>query len=124
VSAIKEALSPFPSIVFAYFYGSARESSIVGNIDIAVCFDPAVLPEEQLDVTLSLSASLSAKLGLDVDVRILNNSAVGYRFAVTGGELLFCRDEHLRSEFVERTRQEYFDFEPFMRQNLRDLLTP
>lgn len=124
MSVIKEELSTFPSIVFAYFYGSARESLIVGDIDIAVYFDRNVLPEEQIDLTLTLSASLSAKLGLEIDVRPLNNTAVGYRFEVTGGELLFSRDEHVQSEFVERTRQEYFDFKPLMEQNLRDLLEP
>jgi predicted nucleotidyltransferase len=124
MSVIKEELSTFPSIVFAYFYGSARESLIVGDIDIAVYFDRNVLPEEQIDLTLALSASLSARLGLEIDVRPLNNTAVGYRFEVTGGELLFSRDEHVQSEFVERTRQEYFDFKPLMEQNLRDLLEP
>ncbi len=122
ISIIKEDLFSFPSIVFAYFYGSARESLIVGDIDIAVYFDRKVLPEEQLDLTLALSASLSAMLGLETDVRHLNNTAVGYRFDVTGGELLFSRDEDMRLEFVERTRQEYFDFKPLMEQNLRDLL--
>jgi len=121
---IKEVLSAFPSIVFAYLYGSARESLIVGDIDIAVYFDRITLPEEQIDLTLALSTSLSAKLGLEADVRPLNNTAVGYRFDVTGGELIFCRNEEVRSEFVERTRQEYFDFKPLMEQNLRDLLEP
>jgi len=121
---IKKELSTFPSIVFAYFYGSARESLIVGDMDIAVYFDRTVLPEEQIDLTLALSAGLSAKLGLDADVRPLNDTAVGYRFEVTGGDLLFSRDEDLRSEFVERTRHEYFDFQPLMEQNLRDLLEP
>lgn len=124
LNIIKEVLSAFPSIVFAYLYGSAREYLTVGDIDIAVYFDKNVLPEEQLDLTLALSANLSAKLGLEADVRPLNNTAVGYRFEVTGGILLFSRDEHLRSEFVERTRQEYFDFKPLMEQNLRDLLEP
>jgi predicted nucleotidyltransferase len=124
MSVIKEELFTFPSIVFAYFYGSARESLIVGDIDIAVYFDRNVLPKEQVDLTLALSTSLSAKLGLEIDVRPLNNTAVGYRFEVTGGELLFSRDEHVQSEFVERTRQEYFDFKPLMEQNLRDLLEP
>jgi len=58
------------------------------------------------------------------DVRPLNNTAVGYRFDATSGVLLFSRDEELRSKFVERTRQEYFDFKPLMEQNLRDLLEP
>ncbi|HAI21183.1 MAG TPA: nucleotidyltransferase domain-containing protein [Clostridiales bacterium UBA8153] len=124
VSTIKEVLSSFPSIAFAYLYGSALESLVVGDVDIAVYFEAAVPPEGQIDMTLSLSANLSAKLGLEVDVRTLNQSPVGYRFEVTGGELLFSRDEHLRSEFVERTWQEYFDFKPQMEQNLRDLLAP
>lgn len=124
LNIIKEELLSFPSVIFAYFYGSAREYLTVGDIDIALYFDEEVLPEKQIDLTLALSTSLSAKLGLETDVRSLNNSAVGYRFEATGGKLLFSRDENQRLEFIERTRQEYYDFKPLMEQNLRDLLEP
>jgi len=124
LTIIKEELFACRSIIFAYFYGSAKERLTVGDLDIALYFDKEVLPEERLELALALSTGLSAKLGLEVDVRPLNNTSVGYRFEVTSGELLFSRDEELRSEFVERTRQEYFDFKPFLEQNLRDLLEP
>ncbi len=45
-----------------------------------------------------------------------------FQFAASRGIVFFSRDEAARLEFVERTWLRYFDFEPVLRENLRDFL--
>ena len=67
---------------------------------------------------------LSRCVGLEVDVRVLNYSPLGFQFNVTKGKLLFTRDERFHQEFVERVWLEYMDFNFLSRQILREALRP
>lgn len=109
-------------IVFAYFYGSAVNEPVVGDIDIAVYFQEDIPAEKQIDICLTLNLELSAELGIPVDVRPLNNTAAGFRFHVTDGRLVFSQDEDTRLDFVESTWREYLDYKPLLEQNLADML--
>ncbi len=122
LSIIASRLAFNHEIVFAYFYGSAVNDLMVGDIDIAVYFQEHIPTEKQIDSCLTLTLELSAELGIPVDVRPLNHTAVGFRFHVTGGRLLFSQDEDKRLDFVESTWREYFDYKPLLAQNLADML--
>ena|SRR5690554_1257585 len=122
IKVITEELSGYSEIIFAYFYGSARDSLMIGDIDIAVFLQESMPLEQQIDLTLTISMELSSKLGLPVDIRPLNNTASGFRYNVTKGEVLFSKDENFRIQYVVQTWHEYLDFKPLLEQNLKDLL--
>jgi predicted nucleotidyltransferase len=122
INQITTKLSSLSDIIFAYLYGSAIGDQLIGDIDIAIYFKHNITQDQQYDITLSLTMELSHELGLPIDVRPLNQTAVGFRFHVTEGRVLLSSDEDFHTEFVVATWQEYHDFKPLMEQNLRDLL--
>jgi predicted nucleotidyltransferase len=122
LSKIASRLVCKQEIVFAYFYGSAVNNTVVGDIDIAVYFKEYIPTEKQIDISLTLTLELSAELGIPVDVRPLNHTVAGFRFHVTDGRLVFSRDEETRLNFVESTWREYLDYKPLLEQSLADML--
>ena len=68
---------------------------------------------------LFLERVLEDELSLSVDVRVLNNAPLSFRFKVIkGGELLFSRDEKLWCDFECLTFVKYHDFD-FHRKTYR-----
>lgn len=124
LKVIKEYLTQHHSIKFAYIHGSFMEDLPFHDIDIAVYFDDSLSLEEQLDLALVLSAELSHKLHLPVDVHALNKAAVAFSYEVTKGIVIISKDEEARLTFLEDTWKRYFDFEPFLKESLLDMLKP
>ena len=102
---LREALREGGEVLFAYLCGSFIENGPFRDIDVAVYVRR---PTEKF-YEETLEEELSRIVGFPVDVRILNNAPVEFRFRAIGGELLFSKDEKLRCEFEERTMAEYHD---------------
>lgn len=68
-----------------------------------------------------LAEEMGKKLLCAVDVCILNDAPLALRYHVCQGLPLLVRNEALFDEFVERTRDQYWDFQPIARQYLRDM---
>jgi len=124
VSEIKEklrrALEKHPEVVFAYLHGSILETGHPRDVDVAVYVEGI---ENSLEYELSIAVELERCLGKDVDVRILNDAPPAFRYRVVSrGEVILSRDEEKRLNFVERTVEEYLDFEPLERAARRELL--
>ena len=127
LDALQEAVEAEPDVVFAYVYGSFLEDRPFHDIDVAVYLDVA---DEQemggfaLELAADLERSLSQKCDqtLPVDVRVLNQAPLGFRYHVFRGKLLFSRDEVLRTQEVERTVSRYLDLEPLRRRALKEAM--
>ena len=87
---------------------------------MTVYFDGSV--KDILKAELSLAAELEEKLGLEVDVRALNDAPPAFRYRAIKGKLLIDRNPELRLRFIEETVWEYRDFEPIERRMRRELL--
>ncbi|MCL4441906.1 MAG: nucleotidyltransferase domain-containing protein [Firmicutes bacterium] len=122
IKIIKAYLNNIPSIKFAYLHGSFLGDLPSRDIDIAIYFDPALTPGEQLDLCLTISAELSFKLKLPVDAHVLNETSLPFAYEVTKGTVIISNDEQARLDFLENTWTNYFDFEPLMREAFFDLL--
>jgi len=118
IESLRNFLLRRDEVVFAYLHGSFLEDGPFRDVDIAVYVKSKVHPfyEEELE------DELSRTIGLPVDVRILNDAPVTFRFRVIGGLLLFSRDEKARCEFEERTMREYHDYSYYLNIYWREAL--
>lgn len=127
LDALQEAISAEPDVVFAYVHGSVLEDRPFHDVDVAAYLD--IVDEQEmgwfaLELAADLERSLSQRCDqiLPVDVRILNQSPLGFRYHVFRGKLLFSRDEALRTQEVERTVSRYLDLKPLRQRALKEAM--
>jgi uncharacterized protein len=112
-----------PEVVLALLHGSFARETTFRDIDVAVWLDPAKLSrDERFRFALDLSVELGLALGHPVDVRVLNDAPLGFRYHALSGAPLVVRDEELLHELRARTWDDYLDFQPFARRYLREAL--
>lgn len=108
-------------IVCAYLFGSlARgEATARSDVDVAVLY--AVQPPANLDgLGLDLAARLEQALGRRVDLVVLNRAPPDLVHRVLrDGILLHEADRGARVRFEVRSRDEYFDVLPHLREYRR-----
>ena len=119
---LQRRLEARPEIVFAYLHGSFVSSGPYRDVDVAVWVNPAREPDHGTRYALDLSLELEQGLGARVDVQVLNEAPLAFRYHAMDGRLLFTRDQEFLDELRARTWDEYFDFAPLARQYLRDAL--
>ncbi len=122
VQPIVAQLAQRPEILAVVLYGSFLKDETFHDIDLALLVDERALPPEHfLDYELELLEELARLSKFPVDIRIANRAPVLFRYAVTQGHVLFCRDEHRWAEFCERAWGEYLDFDPVARLYIKEL---
>jgi len=125
VSRIVGQLELMPEIIFAFVHGSFLEEETFGDIDLALFLDPSCPPakDRALEYELEMERCLEKVAGFPVDVRILNCAPQPFRYSVLkNGCLLFCRDEEIYAGFFSRTLALYFDFAPYRKRYLKEVL--
>jgi len=107
-------------ILFAYLLGSFLTRDDFRDIDIGIFLDPQKISEIDFlryELELAVKAENRIKPGelfkryVPIDIKVLNDAPVTFRYSVSRGELLFSRDNDIQEEFLCRTWKEYFDFE-------------
>jgi predicted nucleotidyltransferase len=122
VRPIVAQLAQHPEILAVVLYGSFLNRERFRDIDLALLVDERRLPSERfLDYELDRLEELSRLSKFPLDIRIVNRAPVLFRYAVTQGRVLFCREERTWVEFRERTWKEYLDFEPVARLYIQEL---
>ncbi len=117
---LRRALEKHPEVIFAYLHGSVLETEHFRDVDVAVYFDGSV--KDPLKAELSLAVELEEELGVEVDVRALNDAPPAFRYRAVRGKLLLDRNPELRFRFIEETVWEYLDYEPMERRMRKELL--
>jgi predicted nucleotidyltransferase len=122
IERFKTCLKNRRDIVFAYLHGSFVMGDGFKDIDVAVYLSS--LPSSPLQTELQLETELgNAIQKSSVDVRILNNAPLSFRYnVIKNGQLVVVNDDDLRSDFVETTLSNYFDFAPFLKTYLKEAL--
>ena len=96
--------------------GDARDGS---DVDVAVLFHRAPEPASEA-LPLELDGEIDRLLGRTVQVVALNTAPADLRVRVLrDGVLLLDRDPSLRIRFEVRTRNEWFDLRPILREYRR-----
>jgi hypothetical protein len=107
------------TVAFAYLHGSLLEGLGFHDVDVAVSLSPDVKGRET-QTALELASRLSRLVGVPVDVRVLEQAPVTFRFHALGGRLLTCRDEEALTAMLEDTMHRYFDLVPVLRRATAD----
>jgi len=124
VEGLKRELEARPEIVLALLHGSFPQGGAYRDIDVAVWLDPARLSQdERFRYGLDLSVHLQLQLRRPIDVRVLNDAALAFRYHALQGRPLLVRDERFLDDLRARTWDDYLDFQPFARQYLREALS-
>lgn len=126
VAVIRALVEPLfarhPAILFAILYGSMLEKADPRDVDLAVFVDRAQVPRERdLDFAFDLIDLLEPQLDRPLDLWVLNDLPLTLRYRVSRGKPVWIRDEEAYYRFLERTWDEYFDFQPVMRRYLDEL---
>jgi uncharacterized protein len=111
-----------PEILFAVLYGSASEGETFRDLDVGIMLDRAQVPASfDLNYAFSLGENLQKVLRFPVDVRVLNDAPLPFRYNVSRGIPLVVRDWGAWFAFRERTWDEYLDFQPVAMSYLREM---
>jgi predicted nucleotidyltransferase len=137
LDALRRVLEAQEEVVFAYVYGSFLDDRPFHDVDVAVYLEGLAEPEMSkfaMDLARDLEESLSLVLSgaaadregdadPPVDVRVLNQAPLGFRYHVFRGRPLVSRNEALRTQVVERTVSRYLDLKPLRQRALKEAMT-
>ena len=115
---LTEIIQNKEEVIFAYLHGSFL---INGFNDIDLAFFVSGI-EDILDYEISSSLEIEKQIHFPIDVKVLNNAPLGFKYEITKGELLFSRDEEIRTDFIEKTWHHYLDFRPIEKEILMDMM--
>lgn len=120
---LKDLLQPRPEILLAVLHGSFVTGGPFRDLDLALFLDSDALGREAFrDYELEQGVRWSIDLGLPVDVRLLNDAPVTFRYHALKGEVLLVRQSELLDDLRAKSWDEYCDFAPFARKYLREVM--
>lgn len=111
---LKKELERLDKIVFVYVHGGFVERNIFRDLDLALWIEDL---SGILKYEIDFSVKLSTKIGIPVDVQILNEAPLPFKYRVfTKGELILSRNEGLRTKIVDLTCRQYLDLKEFLKK--------
>lgn len=120
---LTELLRGKSEILFALIHGSFLEDQQFRDVDIALFIDPGLIGSAAFrEYESDMAIRLSDCANLPIDVRLLNDAPVAFRYHALKGKVLVVREPELFDDFRARTWDEYFDFAPFARGYLREVI--
>jgi len=123
VETIKVVLQKEPNIVFAFLHGSFLSETSFRDIDVGVFLGAEnALPhlDLELDLPQRLEDALDSKF--PVEVKIVNQAPLSFRFSVIKGKLLFARNDDILVNFMTTTARQYLDFAPLRQRYIKEAM--
>ncbi len=124
IQQLKDLLQQRPEILIALLHGSFLTGGAFRDVDLALFVDPkAIVKEPFRNYELEQGVRWSTDLGMPIDVRLLNDAPVTFRYHALKGTVLLVRDINVLEELRARTWDDYCDFAPFARRYLREVMS-
>jgi uncharacterized protein len=122
IKNLSALLSRDDQILFAYIHGSFVTDEHFNDLDIAIyCKEMPAF--EMLEYELKLEEKLERQLKIPVDLKSLNNAPVSFCYMVLKkGIKIVVNDDKHRVDFEMRTYSNYFDFQPYRRRYLQEVI--
>ncbi len=124
LSIIEGILEKEPFVLFAFVHGSFLETSLFRDIDVAVYtqkLEPSSI--SKLESKLSNAIEQSIPRRIPVEVKVINEAPLPFRFNVIRGKLLVSKDDLLLDEFIVGTARHYLDFQPLRHRYIKEAIT-
>ena len=120
---IVDVLRDEQAILFAFLHGSFLSEPSFRDIDVGIFLDGDP-PSGHLDVELDLSQRIEDDLESEfpVEVKIVNQAPLSFRFSVIKGKLLFVRNDDILVDFMTTTARQYLDFAPLRHRYMKEAL--
>ena len=123
IRQLRDLLQNRPEILFALLHGSFLAGGQFRDVDLALYLKPGAIQREAFrDYELEQGVRWSEALGVPVDVRLLNDAPVSFRYHALRGSVLFVQEGEFLDEFRARTWDEYCDFAPFAKRYFKELI--
>lgn len=123
VRQLKDLLQNRSEILFALLHGSFLAGGPFRDVDLALYVDPGSIGSARFrEYESDLGVRFSEAIGLPVDVRVLNDAPLAFRYHALKGDVLLVRAADFLDEFRARTWDDYCDFAPFAKQYLREAI--
>jgi len=131
VDKLTRCLSEKQEILFAYLLGTFLPRSDFKDIDVGIFLDPQKIPGiDTLGYELELAVEMEGRIKpgeifkryIPIDIKVINDAPVTFRYSVSRGKMLFSKDENAREEFLCRTWQEYFDFQYILETYYKEVI--
>jgi len=114
-------LQKHKEIVAAYLFGSYASGQPFGDIDLGILVRNE--PENPLEYEFELEIKLEELVKLAVDVRVLNKAPVSFvQNVIRHGQIIIDCKPNIRSDFESYILRKYFDFAPFRRRYLAEVI--
>lgn len=121
ITRVKELLQRRTEIQLAVLHGSFQTADSFRDVDLALHLVDGHR-ERFRDSELEQGVRWSEQLGMPIDVRLLNDAPVAFRYHALKGGLVRMRDEECYDELRAGTWDEYCDFAPFARRYWQDVV--
>ncbi|MHA1380841.1 MAG: nucleotidyltransferase domain-containing protein [Candidatus Helarchaeota archaeon] len=120
---LEDLLKYKKDIIFAFLHGSFNLNHPFHDIDIAIFIENSETNvKEFIDYEIQLSIELESKVKFPIDIKLLNFAPLSFRYQITKGTLLHCKNREILYNFVENTWKNYLDFKPYRDSTLKYLL--
>lgn len=120
-SRLKRYFAERDDVIVAYLFGSVARDAARDDSDVDVAVLLSAMPEDPYDRSGSnIVAELTSRLGVDVDVVVLNHAPVDLIHRVLRDDCILAEhDRSRRIAFEVDARNRYFDLLPFIRRYRR-----
>ena len=131
VEKLTRCLSEKQEILFAYLLGTFLTRTDFKDIDVGIYLDPQKIPgTDTLGYELELAVEMEDRIKpgeifkryIPIDIKVIDDAPVTFRYSVSRGKMLFSKDENAREEFLCRTWQEYFDFQYILETYYKEVI--
>ncbi len=120
VQEIESLLRAREEVLFAYLHGSFITGKVFRDVDLALYVTANPATDASLrGYEIDIGVDFTSKMRTPIDVRVLNDAPLSFRYHVLKGRLLFTRDDEFLDLYRARMWDEYCDFAPFARRYLR-----
>jgi len=122
IEVISSCLSnQYEKVITAYLFGSFLQSMSFKDIDIGIIVTKNL--SHLLSFELETEGKLQSIIKYPVDVRVLNQAPISFsQNVIRTGRIIIDKDPNLRADFETRILKQYYDFSPFQRRYLREVM--
>ncbi|MDW7650944.1 MAG: nucleotidyltransferase domain-containing protein [Bacillota bacterium] len=111
IQVLSPILEKYPQIRLGYVFGSYLCRQNFRDVDIAILLDTGADRSPFAAGALGCRIGEALSLGCDVDLKILNDSPIEFRYAIVrGGCLFYARNEKERVDFEIQVTDDYLDY--------------